>query len=127
MFMAKVFIRFNKHIVLISVQKIGGLYEVLRFRDEILKDPRDLYSFKRFYKNTTIYFKKGIQVLLLEAIKCDFIKKLKAQKEPKFKIITMDLETREVAKDDRTKIMQPVCISIYIGGESDHKIISFKI
>jgi hypothetical protein len=127
MFIAKVIRQYKQNVVYILVQKIGGLYEVLKFRDEILEDSRDLYTFKRVYKNTTIYFKKGIKVLILEMIKCTFITKLKEQKEPKFKIITMDLETREVIKDDKTKRMEPVCISIYIGGESNHQIISFKI
>jgi hypothetical protein len=124
MLIAKVIRQYKQNVVYISVQKIGGLYEVLKFRDEILEDSN---TFKRVYKNTTIYFKNGIKVYLLEMIKCKFIQKLKEQKEPKFNIITMDLETREVIKDEKTKRMEPVCISLYIGGESEHKIISFKI
>jgi hypothetical protein len=55
-------------------------------------------------------------------IKCDFIKKLKPQKTPNLKIITMDLETREVDADKvvvdkktqeeivvKSKKLEPVC------------------
>jgi hypothetical protein len=39
----------------------------------------------------------------------------------------MDLETRELVVDDKSSIMEPVCISLFIGGEDEHKIITFKI
>ena len=138
-FIAKVISQLKQNIVYISIKKIGGLYELLHFRDEVWKDSRDLYTFKRFYKNTTLYFHKGIQVLLLEVIKCDFIKKLKPQKTPNLKIITMDLETREVDVDKvvvdkktqeeivvKSKKLEPVCISVFIGADKP-KIITFKI
>jgi len=61
-------------------------------------------------------------------MKVEFIKPIKAQDEPKYKFITMDLETKEIEylNGDTNKIekkMEPVCISI----KSDDILKTFSI
>jgi hypothetical protein len=108
--------------VFILTRKIGGFYKLLNFTDEIGKDRKDLNTFKRMYKNVTLFFKKGEQTTLLEEIKSSYIKKINPQPTPNYKIITMDLETKEINNK-----MEPVCVSIYIGGDQDPIIKSFAI
>jgi len=77
----------------------------------------DFTTFSREIENRIIYYVKGTQTLLIEKMKVDFIKPIKSQDEPKFKFITMDLETKEIEylNGDTNKInkkMEPVCISI---------------
>jgi hypothetical protein len=74
------------------------------------------------YNSVTLFFIKGIQKTRLEEIKTDFIKKINLQSEPNYKIITMDLETCEINNK-----LEPVCFSIYIGGDKTPIIKSFGI
>jgi hypothetical protein len=96
-----------KNIVYIFYKGIG---QPITCTDERNYDD-DFASFTRTFKNITITFHKGVQVLFKQVIdKVQYISKLKEQSEPKFKFVTMDIETRERTK----KNFEPVCISITI-------------
>jgi hypothetical protein len=112
----------DRNSVFLLTSKLGGYFKLFNFVDEIGRDYKDLTTFKRMYKNVTLFFKKGIQKTRLEEIKTDYIKKIDKQSKPNYKIIAMDLETREINQK-----LEPVCISIYIGGDKSPQIKSFAI
>jgi len=93
--------------------------KLLTFEDTKINDT----SFKRQFHDKTFYYDNGKQVLAIENIKCEFIKKLKTvNKFNNEKIITMDIETKESIIDNG-RIMTPICLSVYDG----KKVINFGI
>lgn len=107
----------NSNLVSIFINRIGGLLLLSSFTDTTLSDPDDLYTFKRELEKRTIYYNKGEQICFIEnivKINWNFIKKFKIPRDkggkalpPSNRVITMDLETREI--DSK---MEAVCLSI---------------
>lgn len=86
---------------------------VVKFTDELL-NPGNLSEFKRTINNYVYYFKDGIVILKKFTFKKPFIPKLGRRvsynREKEFKVITMDLETRNI----NGKIY-PYAVSLYDG------------
>lgn len=92
-----------------------GIGEPIMFTDE--RESGDLTTFTRSFENITYKFAKGVEVLYKESIeKISFIEKVNEHLYPKDKVITMDLETREV----KGKLV-PLCISIFIPKSQESK------
>ena len=98
-----------KNIISVFYKRIG---RPIYFTDE--RESDDLTTFTRTFSNISYKFNRGVQVLFKQLFdKIEFIDILKPHKTPRFKFITMDLETKE--KDGK---LIPVCISIYIPNDS---------
>lgn len=105
----------NHNLVYVYVKDIGGLVLIDSFVDTELATSKDLYTFKRQSDKRILYYNQGSQVLLIETpTKWNFIPQLKIIQnkkgeiiKPRNKVITMDLETRQM-----NNIMRISCISV---------------
>jgi len=107
--------KYNENKVYIIRKGLEGKKILLSFIDKVRhssfnKKTRKFELFERLFKNKSIIFKEGKEVLQTEEIDTKFIASIKKQDKPNNKIITMDLETRTL--DDK---LSPVCVSIYDG------------
>jgi hypothetical protein len=109
---AEVNIRNKMNFVTVYEKRLMGSIKILSFMDKlrVIKNKIDYRTFERIFDDHTVYFLKGEVKLTTEEIKCKFIEKIKPHKTPNNKVITMDLETREI-----NKRLEPVCVSIYDG------------
>lgn len=82
---------------------------IIRFKDSIL-DINDLSSFQREIKNQTYLFDKGKIILKKIVRETNFISKINQSVSLSDKILTMDLETRNI----KGKLI-PYCVCIYDG------------
>ena len=98
--------------VTVYEKRLMGSIKVFSFMDKlrVINNKIDSRTFERIFDDHTIYFLKGEVKLTVEDIKCKYIEKIKPHKEPNNKVLTMDLETREIDKK-----LEPVCVSIYDG------------
>lgn len=71
----------------------------------------DRNSFARTKSDgTVLIYRQNKLAISLSEVKADFIEPLRPQSAPNMKILTMDLETRDIAGQ-----LEPVCVSIYDG------------
>jgi DNA polymerase type B, organellar and viral len=109
---AEVNIRNKMNFVTVYEKRLMGSIKVFSFMDKlrVINKKIDYRTFERIFDDHTIYFLKGEVKLTVEDVKCKYIEKIKPHKKPNNKVITMDLETREINKK-----LDPVCVSIYDG------------
>jgi len=109
---AEVNIRNKMNFVTVYEKRLMGSIKIFSFVDKlkVIKNKIDYRTFERIFDDHTIYFLKGDVKLTAEEIKCKYIEKIKPHKTPNNKVITMDLETREINEK-----LDPVCVSIYDG------------
>lgn len=109
---AEVNIRNKMNFVTVYEKHLRGSIKRFSFTDKlrVINSKIDYRTFERIFDDHTIYFLKGEVKLTVEDIKCKYIEKILPHKKPNNKVITMDLETREIDKK-----LEPVCVSIYDG------------
>jgi hypothetical protein len=109
---AEVNINNKMNFVTVYEKRLIGSVKLFSFMDKlrVINKKVDYKTFDRIFDDKSIYFIKGEIKLNVEDIKCKYIEKIKPTKEPNNKVITMDLETREINKK-----LEPVCVSIYDG------------
>jgi hypothetical protein len=112
---AEISTRYNENIVYIIRKSLEGKKILFSFIDKVRhssfnKKTLKFSMFERSFKNKSIIFKDGKEVIRTEEIDTKFIGTIKKEGKPNKKIITMDLETRVL--DDK---LCPICVSIYDG------------
>jgi hypothetical protein len=109
----------NKNVVtILAKQPLGGYQQLTQFVDHAKKRTKSLDSFVRKFETTTIHYKKGVKTYHTKQMDYPFFTKIKPQKASASKIITMDLETRQIGGR-----MEVVCVSIYILGPGKKSIL----
>jgi len=109
---AEVTIKNKMNFVTVYEKRLIGSLKLFSFMDKlrVINQKIDYGTFDRIFNDNSIYFIKGVVKLNVEDIKCKYIDEIKPHKEPNNKVITMDLETREINGQ-----LDPVCVSIYDG------------
>jgi len=111
---AEVNIKDNMNFVSIYEKRLTGKLQLFTFVDVLRLNKNaakpDYQTFNRVFNDKIISFVNGEISLNVDDIKCKYIDNIQKQGSPNNKIITMDLETREI-----NGVLDPVCVSIYDG------------
>lgn len=104
----------HENIISVFMRRAEGEVRVLSAVDKSMGLPSDLSHFVRTIEKKTTVYRKGVVVNLTEYMDRNFIPILKPRRIPrKFKILTMDLETR-----NQDGVLLPVCVSTSDGKDT---------